>query len=162
MTCTGVEGRTENIQQVPPHIQSSVIHADVRNLRASVSGLFDATLCLGILYHLEAPDAINLLRDIAAVTRGTLILDTHFSAVAETSVTVNGHTYSGASYYEGNAKDFRWAAIGNQHSWWFTEAALVSALEDVGFTEISRMHEPAYADEPLSRGWFTARSEMTR
>lgn len=158
MTVTGVEGRVENIQQTPAHLQSSVTHCDVRDLRDRVNGPFDATLCLGILYHLEAADAVRLLQDIAAVTNGVLILDTHVSAPTATTIPVNGRMYSGAPYYEGNAHDFRWAAIGNQYSWWFTSSALVSALEDAGFTDVRHLTGPAYVDEPPGREWFVARS----
>lgn len=155
---TGVEGRAENIEQMPTSLRARTVHADVRDLAAAVTGPYDVTLCLGILYHLELPDALRLLQDIAAVTTGVLIIDTHISAHADTSVVVDGFAYTGMHYYEGDAQKAAWASIGNSHSWWFTAESLVAALTSAGFRDISPIPGPAYPDELPSRRWFTARS----
>ena len=39
-----------------------VVQDDVRNLSLAKYGKFDVVLCLGILYHLKAPDVSLLLR----------------------------------------------------------------------------------------------------
>ncbi len=43
-------------------------------LDPSTTGSFDVTLCLGLLYHLQDP--VRALKQIAAVTRGILLVDT--------------------------------------------------------------------------------------
>jgi len=159
---TGVEGRIENVQQIAPHLRPSVIHSDVRDLRARLTGPFDATLCLGILYHLDAEDAVHLLQDIAVITNGALIIDTHVSTTTAEMTTVDGRVYYGSRYFEGDASDFRWAALGNQNSWWFTEESLMTALAEAGFSGARVIPGAAYADELPSRRWFITESGLTQ
>lgn len=158
MDVTGVEGRAENIAQTPELLRPRVIHADVRDLVRLVSGPFDVTLCLGILYHLGVDDALRLLRDIRAVTDGVLILDTHVSLVPTSTAVAGGFTYYGGHYSEGDDLSPPWSAIGNHISWWFGVSSLRDALTKAGFEDIQVLPGPVYADEPTDRYWFTART----
>jgi hypothetical protein len=68
---------------------------DVRNLNPDTHGYFDVVLCAGILYHLDAPDAIDFLQKVSAVCVRTAIVDTHISLQDEVSVDCNGRNYQG-------------------------------------------------------------------
>lgn len=157
MQVTGVEGREDNTRHITPHPNATILCADVRDLTSVAPGPFDVTLCLGILYHLTAPDSVRLLQDVAAVTDGLVIVDTHVSPFEMNSATVDGITYSGAFYDEGDAST-PWSSIGNLTSWWFTESSLRQAMTAAGLTDITAIDGRAYADEPDNRQWFTARS----
>jgi len=155
MHVTGVEGRVDNIQHILPHPNSTVIHADVRDLLTVAAGPFDVSLCLGILYHLTLPDAVQLLHDLATVTDGLVIVDTHVSQMGISTASLDGVTYSGSFYDEGEAPTL-WSSIGNRTSWWFDEPSLLRAMSGAGLTAATIVSGAAYADEPPDRQWFTA------
>jgi tRNA (mo5U34)-methyltransferase len=53
---------------------------DLNNLSAETHGVFDVTLCFGIMYHLENP--VASMRKIAAMTRKVMLVDTNVMASA--------------------------------------------------------------------------------
>ena len=148
----GIEGRQSNITQADADTRNRIVQDDVRNLSFERYGSFDVSLCLGVLYHLEAEDAVSLLRTLRQVTTGMLIVDTHIGGAAE-AIIMDGAEYTGM--HVGDSDD-PWGAIGNSRSWRFTPESLVAALDDAGFAAIERIGGKAYPDEPDDRVWYVA------
>jgi SAM-dependent methyltransferase len=145
----GIEGRQVSIDKCN-YVKTmlsldrvSFVKDDVRNLSASLYGQFDIVICSGILYHLTAQDAANLLKKIADVCTGILLLDTFVSLSGRSSVGLDGGICHGHYYPEHDDDDDRarvaaklWASIDNKTSFWFTEPTLVNLLSDAGFTSV--------------------------
>lgn len=160
----GIEGREANIEKarfakdVLGLERLELVQDDVRHLSTNKYGDFDAVLCLGILYHLDAPDIFSFLERIGEVCRGFVLIDTHVSAVAEKSCLHRGVWYWGCAYKEHEAdttpeeKAGRlWASLDNPESFWFTRASLYNVLSHVGFTSVYECHVPAEPDKPSDR-----------
>ena len=113
-----------------------VVHGDVRDATAAKLGSFDVVLCLGILYHLEAGDALALLRAVGEMATRGAIVETQVALSAQT--THDGH--AGLVYEE--PSDEPWASVGNATSFWFTRPSLLNALADAGFTSVSEVLSP--------------------
>jgi 2-polyprenyl-3-methyl-5-hydroxy-6-metoxy-1,4-benzoquinol methylase len=130
---------------------------DVRNISVQRYGHFDVVLCLGILYHLDAPDIFSFLERMSEVCRAFAVIDTHIGA-AERSHLYKGKTYWGSAYAEHaleatpehKAKQL-WASIDNPASFWFTRPSLLNALTHVGFTSIYECHTPPEPQKPADR-----------
>src|SRR4051812_22842540 len=83
----GIEGRRLNVDKCEfvadalrlPSL--SFVCDDARNIRSY--GSFDAVFCCGLLYHLDSPAAF--LKDVAAVTRRVLLLQTHYATLDDES-----------------------------------------------------------------------------
>jgi 2-polyprenyl-3-methyl-5-hydroxy-6-metoxy-1,4-benzoquinol methylase len=122
---------------------------DVRNLSVEKYGHFDAVLCLGILYHLDAPDVFEFVQSMSDVCRRCLIIDTHISFTDEVSHEYKGKQYWGKNYVEHAPKSTAeerlnnlWASIDNVNSFWFTRPSLLNLLAHVGFTSVYECHNP--------------------
>jgi hypothetical protein len=104
----------------------------------------------GILYHLDAPDALDFVASIAEVCNGLAILDTYVAARPKVALEWRGRTYHGRHYTEHDpnatpeqkAADL-WASIDNIRSFWLTKASLLNLLSDVGFSTVVECHNPA-------------------
>ena len=133
---------------------------DVRNFSRANHGEFDVVLCLGILYHLDAPDVFLFLERIAEACTRLAVVDTHVSLDAEVQTSHRGRTYRGRVHVEhpGGAsaeeKEQRlWASLDNERSFFPTRASLLAALTDAGFTSIYECHvpfEPAKANDRVT------------
>jgi hypothetical protein len=119
------------------------VQDDVRNLCKEKYGEFDIVLCLGILYHLDAPDVFELVKSVFEVCRDFAIVETHFA----TTPTVM-HEWQGKHYWglvsqehaagatrEEKLKDMG-ASLDNEKSFWLTPASLCNILQHVGFTSV--------------------------
>lgn len=149
---TGVEGRQENLDMAYPGPR--YIHDDVRNLNPVSHGSHDVVLCLGILYHLDAADAVALLRAMWSVTHfatqtGIAVIDTHLGAPLD-AVAVDGHTFHGNWYGEPPGL---WSSIGNPRSFWFTDDSLDDAARLAGWTTVERHAGIRWQGEPAGRTW---------
>lgn len=113
-----------------------IVHGDVRDATLDALGSFDVVLCLGILYHLEAADALGLLRSVGEMATR--------AAIVETQVALSGpeeHAgHRGLTYAE--PPDQPWASVGNATSFWFTRPSLLNALAAAGFTSVSEVLSP--------------------
>jgi len=160
----GIEGREANIEKARFAKEALGLHNlelvqdDVRNLSKAKYGGFDVVLCLGILYHLDAPDVFVFLERIAEVCEGFAVFDTHISLAAEKSHAFKGRTYWGRSYREHDpaaTPEQRagqlWASLDNPESFWLTRASLCNALSHAGFTSIHESITPAEAEKPADR-----------
>ena len=130
---------------------------DVRNVSVESYGHFDVVLCLGILYHLDAPEVFAFIERMSEVCRGFAVIDTHIGR-AERSHPYKGKTYSGSTFAEHaldatpehKAKQL-WASIDNPASFWFTRPSLLNVLMHVGFTSIYECHMPPEPQKPTDR-----------
>jgi ubiquinone/menaquinone biosynthesis C-methylase UbiE len=119
------------------------VQDDVRNLCREKYGEFDIVLCLGILYHLDAPDVFDFLQKICAVCREFTIVETHFAETPSLYQEWKGKRYWGTSAHEHHAgtapaeklKDLG-ASLDNEKSFWITQASLYNILRHVGFTSV--------------------------
>jgi 2-polyprenyl-3-methyl-5-hydroxy-6-metoxy-1,4-benzoquinol methylase len=160
----GIEGREANIEKA--RFAKEVFSLDnlefflddVRNLSREKYGSFDVVLCLGILYHLDAPDVFYFLEKISEVCRGMAIIDTHISLSAKKSHLFKGKKYWGKDFREHSPwsslekrKKALWASLDNIKSFWPTREALIGLLAETGFTSVYGSLYPPDAKEPKDR-----------
>jgi SAM-dependent methyltransferase len=153
----GIEGRAEWLRLANQRKQDAsftnvdFVQDDVRNLSRKKYGEFDIVLCLGILYHIDAPDVFDLVENVAEVCRDFAILETHFAPhdLAYRSHAWRGKQYHGASYREHSPQTDReaklanlGASLDNDLAFWFTEASLCNILSHVGFTSVHEVRNP--------------------
>jgi len=160
----GIEGREANLakarfaKEVLALENLEFVQDDVRNLSKAKYGQFDVVLCLGILYHLDAPDVLAFLEQMADVCRDFALIDTHVSLVPEKSFLHRGRKYWGRAYQEhaaGSPPQERtgrlWASLDNPESFWLTRPSLYNALSHAGFTTVYECHMPPESEKPLDR-----------
>lgn len=152
----GVEGRKANVEKSESERQRlgfnnvEFVHDDVRNLSAERYGKFDIVLCLGIAYHLDAPDVFKLFERVYEVCTDFAIVDTHVGVQANRQFTYGGRIYSGWDYREGE-QAHPWSSIANSRSFWLTRPSLYNALSAAGFSSVLEAHSPAMNDMPGDR-----------
>jgi 2-polyprenyl-3-methyl-5-hydroxy-6-metoxy-1,4-benzoquinol methylase len=165
----GVEGREANIEKarfVKRALRLETLRLeqdDVRNLSVQKYGSFDAVLCSGILYHLEAPDVLNFVERMSEVCRRCLIVDTHISMAGKESFTYKDHVYWGTRFIEHHRKssqrerqNHRLASLDNLTSFWLTRPSLYNALTMAGFTSVYECHVPVVLGRAADRVTFVA------
>ena len=125
-----------------------LVQDDIRNLTRAKYGEFDVVLCLGVLYHLEAPTVFAFLEQVADVCRGLTIVQTHVSTVRRKSFGYNGRTYWGSTLDEPASstseydRRMLWSSLGNRQSVLLTRTSLANALAHAGFTSVFESHVP--------------------
>jgi SAM-dependent methyltransferase len=142
-------------------------HDDVRDLDRTAYGRFDVILCLGILYHLDADDAVELIHSLSGLCGRLLIIDSHFSLEPRAAIDAKGHSYHGDFWteYEAGARqaeeeDAVWSSIGNDRSFLFTRASLCNLLRHAGYTSVYEClnphedHSPDWPRTPRSGAWM--------
>ncbi|HYE91312.1 MAG TPA: methyltransferase domain-containing protein [Terriglobales bacterium] len=136
----------------------TLLQEDVRTVSLATHGAFDVVLCLGILYHLDAPDVFTLVGRVAELCRGFALFDTHVSLTAETVHTHAGHTYAGRRVREhgDDATEAEKAArllasLDNPMSFWPTAPSLYNLLRHAGFTSVWECHLPPEPEKPIDR-----------
>lgn len=159
-TVVGVEGRSSNLQKARelfPFPNISFLQDDVRNVSPEKYGSFDVVLCLGILYHLDAPDCFKLLEAVAEVCQDFAVIDTNIGLTGKEVVRYRGKEYRGFYFSEYETppspeeqEEQVWMSINNVRSFWLTRASLVNATIDAGFTSVYECHYPAW-DHPVDR-----------
>jgi 2-polyprenyl-3-methyl-5-hydroxy-6-metoxy-1,4-benzoquinol methylase len=117
-----------------------VIHADVRDLDLEKLGDFDVVLCLGLLYHLEAPACFELVEAVAAVCRHLAVFETQIALRPRTRVSFRDNEYWGMTYAEDSNSPG--AAISDSPSFWMTRASLLNLLRESGFSTITELVWP--------------------
>lgn len=133
----------------------AIVRGDVRSIPHEL-GNFDVVLCAGVLHHLDFPDSIRFLRDIAKRARDLIVMDSHFASPhIETSVLplsgmrpyqFGGRTFVGREWLEhevGTTEAEKknvpvWASIDNPKSVWLEERDVVAELYDAGFHPVAR------------------------
>jgi 2-polyprenyl-3-methyl-5-hydroxy-6-metoxy-1,4-benzoquinol methylase len=150
-----IEGRDVNLRKTRFAVESrglanlDIRKADVRDLNAADFGTFDVVLCLGLLYHLDSPEVMELVSAIAEVCTGLAIFDTHLSQWPRAWAEWNGNRYRGEYWREYSpgtrlTKESRslWSSIGNERSFLFTKASLTNLLRHTGFTSVYESLNP--------------------
>jgi len=154
-TVVGIEGRATGVRKA--RFAAEVLHLeniefrqdDVRNLSVESYGRFDVVLCLGILYHLDAPDAFAFVERIASVCTCAAIFHTHVSSSPLLARPYKDRTYWGRPFLEHlpkasteEVKGALWASLDNSSSFWMTEASLWNLLQRAGFTSVLECRIP--------------------
>ncbi|MBD0370196.1 MAG: methyltransferase domain-containing protein [Pyrinomonadaceae bacterium] len=164
MNVTGIEARWKNfekLQLLKEHFglrNLSFEMDDVKNFTRERFGIFDVTLALGILYHLDSPSA--WLRQVAAATRSLLIVDSHYAptedeglARLDTRLKLGplvamkdvDEVYEGRWFFEyderAEREDQLWASYSNRSSFWLTKESLLKALLRSGFDLVLEQHD---------------------
>jgi SAM-dependent methyltransferase len=126
---------------------------DVRRVSRGSHGEFDVVWCLGLLYHLDAPDLFSLLEEIYEMCTGLLVVDTLVSVSGDSEVTHRGRRYEGErvrEHEDGDSDEVRLGrvlrSVDNTFAFRLTRASLVRSLHDAGFSSVLECHAPP---EPL-------------
>jgi len=160
----GIEGREVSVTKARFAAEALGITSaefllgDVRSLSVERHGRFDVVLCLGILYHLEAPDVFHFVENIAAVCSGLAVIDTHVGLRGHDTRIHAGHEYRGFTFQE-HAPASRaqerlrslWASLDNPTSFWPTRPSLLNLLARSGFTSVLECQVPAEPEKPSDR-----------
>ncbi len=159
-----IEGREANIEKarfskrVLGLDNLELIQGDVRSLSRAANGSFDVVLCLGILYHLDAPDVFSFVEKIGEVCDGFAVFDTYVSLEQKRSYSYNGATLWGRDIQEHTPDDSQeerlkdlWASIENLKSVWMTTPTLLNLLSRSGFTSSYECHVPVELNKPSDR-----------
>jgi SAM-dependent methyltransferase len=160
----GIEGREAHIakarfvKDILSLKNLDIIQDDVRNLSKKNYGDFDVVLCLGILYHLDAPDVFSFLESIGEVCQDIAIIDTSIALGPTTSHRYKGVTYWGHSIKEHNSTDTTeekikryWASLDNVSSFHLSKSSLYCMLSRVGFTSVYECYIPPEPTKPIDR-----------
>ncbi len=136
---------------------------DVRNLCFANYGQFDVVLCLGLLYHLDAPDVFSFVKSIAEVCTRLAIVDTRISLAAKEFRIFEGKKYWGRTFvehYPDSTIEDRlkspWASLDNPKSFWLTRPSLYNVLAHAQFTSIYECHVPLEKERPFDRATLLA------
>ncbi|MGE3410527.1 MAG: class I SAM-dependent methyltransferase [Pirellulales bacterium] len=159
-----IEGRQSNLAKAQfakamlglKHL--TLLHEDVRCLNPDRHGFFDVVLCLGLLYHLDAPDVFCFLQQISEVCQHFAVFDTHICQEASANREFAGRTFWGSVYNE-HAPDASmaqklaapWASLDNTASFWLTRQSLIDALDLAGFSSVFECHLPFEPNKPADR-----------
>lgn len=165
----GIEGREANIEKARFAKQAlgldniEFVQDDVRNLSVEKYGKFDVVLCLGILYHLDAPDVFHFVERIAEVCQQVAIIDTHIGISANKTHVYKGQEYHGwtvAEHAPKTSKEERlkslWGSLDNEKSFWFTRPSLFNLLSLVGFTSVYTCQNPVVPGQWADRDTIVA------
>jgi len=166
-----VDARPQRMEQGRACAKRNGVHGvefvldDVRRVSKDTYGSFDAVYLLGILYHLEAADAVRLIRRVREMCAGFVIIDTLVRPDPLAKATVDFEDYEGRWHREHNDDDSPALRLGrvlksvdNTFSFRFTEDSLVRALEDAGFTSVLRASAPREPGKAADRITLVARS----
>ncbi|MBF0479988.1 MAG: class I SAM-dependent methyltransferase [Candidatus Omnitrophica bacterium] len=136
---------------------------NVCNLSKEKYGTFDVVICSGILYHLDAPDVFNFVKNIYEVCNHLVIFDTFISLNARESIEFEGKTYCGLKYVEHAENSIEedknrdlWSSADNNNSFWLTQPSLSNLLANVGFTSFCECHLPAWSINMIDRKTYVA------
>ena len=158
-----IEGREANLEKARFAARTLGLEvdfrlADVRDLDRGSHGEFDVVLCLGILYHLDAPDVFTFVERMAAVCTRVLVIDTHVALDAPETRTHDGWVYRGRTVAEhspesseGERLEALWSSLDNPKAFVPTRSSLLSLLARAGFTSVAEVHVPAEPEKTLDR-----------
>jgi hypothetical protein len=159
-----VEGRAENLVKAEfardclGLTNFETRQGDVRDLSLARDGPFDVILCLGILYHLDAPALFDFAMRLGEMTTRLLIVDTHVALRTRSVVRWGDEEWNGRRFGEHapgstaeEVQSRRWASLDNPVSFWLTEASLLRLLTRAGFTSIYLCRAPAQLHQAEDR-----------
>lgn len=153
------------VQRVHQLANCRFVKGDVRRIPSDL-GQFDVIICAGILYHLDFPDCVHFLKDIAARSTDLVIVDSCFGYDDSSLYTVhkpsemrsfelNGRKFRGRVYLEhveGTSDQDKagnlWGSIDNNYATWLDERDAVSIMNEAGFTLAERYPNPELPYRP--------------
>jgi SAM-dependent methyltransferase len=157
-----IDARTERMREgaacAERHGLSNVrfVQEDVRRISRATHGAFDVLLLLGLLYHLDAGDALDVLGNVRDLCTGLLVVDTLVTLAPDTEF----RGYAGTRVREHEDADSPEArrgrllrSIDNTFAFRFTRASLCRTLVDLGFTSVLECRaplEPGRAEERVT------------
>jgi 2-polyprenyl-3-methyl-5-hydroxy-6-metoxy-1,4-benzoquinol methylase len=162
-TVVAIEGREPNLEKLRLAKDALGLERlelrleDARELRRERHGEFDLVLCLGLLYHLDAPDVFTLLTRMREVCRRLVVIDTRISSYPIDSYEHRGRRYWGLLANEPPADtpphslDALWSSLGNPRSFHLTRSSLFNALGDAQYSSVFECHLPPGAEENAAR-----------
>lgn len=163
-TVVAIEGREANLAKAELAARALGLDGvrfelgDVRDLSRERHGEFDVVLCLGILYHLDAPDVFRFVEQIAEVCRLGAIFDTSVGAAAEEERQYGDERYAGVSLYEhepDESEEVRrarlWSSLDNPSAFAPTLTSLLRVLAHAGFTSVYECLVPPEREKPATR-----------
>jgi hypothetical protein len=114
--------------------------------------------CLGLIYHLDVPDAFLLLDNMFEICDRLLIIDAFVSLEAALSVSYRDKTYEGERVREHEDQDSSATrarrllrSIDNTFAFRFSKESLMRALHDAGFSSVFECTEPPEPTKPGNR-----------
>ncbi|MCS6879219.1 MAG: class I SAM-dependent methyltransferase [Geminicoccaceae bacterium] len=159
-----IEGRLANFEkarfakEVLGLDRLELVLADVRELAPERWGRFDVVLCLGLLYHLDAPDCFALVHAMAEVATRLVVIDTYVGIGALEPFAYRGRTYWGRRVREHDPDDpperrlaDLWASLDNVWSVWMAKPSLLNLLADAGFSSVFVCEFPFEPAKPSDR-----------
>ncbi len=160
-----IEGREANLEKARFSARVLGLDAAVEFLQEDVRGLsqlrhgeFDVVLCLGILYHLDAPDVFPFVERLAEVCQRALVLDTNVSLRPEDTQRSDGHVYRGESLFEHDPSSTQeerlravWSSLDNTSAWIPTKPSLLTLLARAGFTSVYECFVPVEPEKTPAR-----------
>jgi len=168
-SCVAIEGREPRaekvrfVKQVLSLDNLDVVQDDVRNLSVEKHGEFDVVLCLGILYHLGAPDVFSFAARLSEVCRKICVIDTRVELRPKTQYLSDGETYLGSwgeEHWPGDSKEVKLSRMGasldNERNYWLSRPSIYNLLRHVGFTSVYECHIPGEPRKPRDRFTFVA------
>lgn len=168
----GIEARAANVARAKfakDALELSnleIAQDDVRNLSRAKYGSFEIVLCLGILYHLPAPDVFDFADRVSETTERVAVFDTHVGLPDSTrellgppiSYEHRGKVYEGRDYreFDPNSSEqdrlkWGWSTLDARPSFWPTRASLLQLLTSVGFTSLHESLTPQWIGMPEDR-----------
>lgn len=134
------------------------VQADVRGVTRASFGAFDVVWLLGLLYHLDVPDAFSVLSRVHALCERLLVVDTFVSLTPGAEARWGDGVYHGErlrEHADNDPPEVRAArvlrSVDNAWSFRFTREALVRLLRDVGFPSVLECHVPLEPHKPADR-----------
>jgi SAM-dependent methyltransferase len=124
---------------------------DARHISKETYGMFDAIICSGLLYHITAPEAIDLISKMYSMTHKLVVIDTHIALKPEKLYKTGDLEYWGKIFHEHDKKDKQdlksirnWSSWDNNESFWFTRPSLINLIGKAGFTSVYECFNPAH------------------
>jgi SAM-dependent methyltransferase len=108
------------------------VRDDVRRVSVDQYGRFDVVLCLGILYHLPAPDVVPFLEQVAGLCARMAFVETQVSLTGREEIKSGDRSVRG--HFAGENPRDPGAALDDTRSFWLTLPSLLNVLADNGFT----------------------------
>lgn len=131
------------------------IEGDVRKISREALGVFDVTLCLGILYHLNKAAIVPFLTAVSEMTKRLLIVDTHVTnadSIARYKLgdhdNIEGRYFGRIHYEHPRGLSIQQklarirASLDNEKSFWFDYDSLCRILIDHGFNYVLDVRRP--------------------
>lgn len=150
---TAIEGRKDNflkcliVKNAFQLDKCRFLLGDLNEILASVSGVFDLCLALGIIYHLTSPvEAIYKLAELS----NKLFVWTHYATKSYPQGVLVDIKYKGCIYrgkYVGEDTSHYLSGL-NRHSFWIFEEDILKVIKDAGFKSIELITKEEHEHGP--------------